>query len=167
MCVLIFLTLLESFVEIGWKLFNLGQKNWFSGFSGPRYDVIEGSDSGQKTLKCVFLYSKHFWKVLLKSCENCPIWYKKLFFSGFSDPRYDVKEGSDSGQNTPKCVFLYSKHFWKVWLNRMKNVRFRSKIGRWFLGFLDPQNDCIMRSEGSKIFFIKKFRPKLYLILFE
>ena len=73
MCVLIFLTLLESFVEIGWKLFDLGQKNWFSGFSDPRYDVIEGSDSAQNTPKCVFLYSKHFWKVLLISDENCSI----------------------------------------------------------------------------------------------
>ena len=37
-----------------------------------------------------------------------------------------------------------------------------SDLGRknWFSGFLDPQNDVIMRFGGSKNFFIKKFRPK-------
>ena len=42
--------------KYGWKMIDLGPKTWFSGF-GPFCDVIKGVNSGQKTPKCVFLYS--------------------------------------------------------------------------------------------------------------
>ena len=42
--------------KYGWKMIDLGPKTWFSVF-GPFYDVIKGVILGQKSPKCVFLYS--------------------------------------------------------------------------------------------------------------
>ena len=46
-CVLIFLTLLPSFIEIDSKMADLGRKKSFWGSLAPYYDVIEGSKRGE------------------------------------------------------------------------------------------------------------------------
>ena len=94
MCVLTFWTLLESFVEIGWKMSDLGRKNWFSGFLDPQNDVIMrfggskiffikkfrpkygGMQNLRKIVRAVLATLKIYWlAVFFENVLPLGIWY--------------------------------------------------------------------------------------------